>query len=90
MKLTVIGLPHPSLFPLDQAKFDCLSPEAPLSVNRHSLEQDKRDGLSLKFGRGLSTGDLGLTQFLQYGVYSRFDNLQPILSPPNGHVDTSP
>ncbi|KXH37281.1 hypothetical protein CNYM01_01294 [Colletotrichum nymphaeae SA-01] len=61
------GLPHPSLFPLDQAKFDCLSPEAPLPANRHSLEQDNRDGPSLTFGRGLSAGDLDLTQFLQYG-----------------------
>ncbi|KXH25924.1 hypothetical protein CSAL01_04478 [Colletotrichum salicis] len=61
------GLPHPSLFPLEQAKFDCLSPAVPLTADRHSVDQEKADELSLKFGRGLSTGDLDLTQFLQYG-----------------------
>ncbi|OHF02887.1 hypothetical protein CORC01_01645 [Colletotrichum orchidophilum] len=61
------GLPHPSLFPLDQAKFECLSPAASLTADRHSDGQNKDDVLGLTFGRGSSIGDLDLTQFLQYG-----------------------
>uniref|UniRef100_A0A8H7TN80 Aminotransferase class I/classII large domain-containing protein n=1 Tax=Bionectria ochroleuca TaxID=29856 RepID=A0A8H7TN80_BIOOC len=57
------GLPHPSLFPLDRAKFDCLPPSA--SLGDQSRETDL---VSLNLGRGLSPGDLDLTQFLQYGT----------------------
>lgn len=86
--LTMIGLPHPSLFPLERAKFDCLPPAASLTEDRHSLDQEKSDGVSLIFGRGLSTGDLDLTQFLQYGTYLRSDYLQPIISLLDDYVDT--
>ncbi|WYZ44990.1 hypothetical protein EsH8_VIII_000306 [Colletotrichum jinshuiense] len=58
------GLPHPSLFPLEQARFDCLSPTAVLSADR---DLNGQDNLSLTIGRGASAGDLDLTQFLQYG-----------------------
>ncbi|KAM6508836.1 hypothetical protein FSOLCH5_011838 [Fusarium solani] len=56
------GLPHSSLFPLEQAKFECLAPPAA------SSQKTTEDGLvSLNLGRGSSPGDLDLTQFLQYG-----------------------
>ncbi|KAF9883411.1 hypothetical protein FE257_003494 [Aspergillus nanangensis] len=53
------GLPHPSLFPIENAQFDCLPPPS----------QKTRDGevVNLHLGRGPSAGDLDLTQFLQYG-----------------------
>ncbi|TDZ99660.1 Aromatic amino acid aminotransferase [Colletotrichum sidae] len=61
------GLPHPSLFPLESAKFECLTPTAPLSGDRHQHKGQSDDVLSLVLGRGPSPGDLDLTQFLQYG-----------------------
>lgn len=68
MKLNVqTGLPHPSLFPLEKAKFDCLAPSAALSSNGH-LERSEDELLELTLGRGASPGDLDLTQFLQYGT----------------------
>ncbi|KAL4955705.1 pyridoxal phosphate-dependent transferase [Aspergillus filifer] len=60
------GLPHPSLFPVQQAKFDCLAPAAPLPDYR-SDRAPKDDILALTLGRGNEPGDLDLTQFLQYG-----------------------
>ena len=60
------GLPHPSLFPLQQAKFDCL-PAA-------SSGEEEGDLLTLTLGRGSTPGDLDLTQFLQYGII----NNQPL------------
>lgn len=61
------GLPHPSLFPLEQVKFDCLTPSASLSNDR-KVGSAVVDPLSLTVGRGSSPGDLDLTQFLQYGM----------------------
>ncbi|TDZ37361.1 Aromatic amino acid aminotransferase [Colletotrichum spinosum] len=61
------GLPHPSLFPLESAKFECLTPTAPLSGDRHQHKGQSDDVLSLVLGRGPSPGDIDLTQFLQYG-----------------------
>ncbi|KAH7015589.1 pyridoxal phosphate-dependent transferase [Ilyonectria destructans] len=60
------GLPHPSLFPLEQVKFDCLTPSASLSNDR-KVGSAVVDPLTLTVGRGSSPGDLDLTQFLQYG-----------------------
>ncbi|KAL4811368.1 pyridoxal phosphate-dependent transferase [Aspergillus unguis] len=57
------GLPHPSLFPLQQAKFDCL-PSACLSAGDDGPSDER---VSLTLGRGSKPGDLDLTQFLQYG-----------------------
>lgn len=66
MKLRItLGLPHPSLFPLERARFDCLPPSA--SLGDLPTEADL---VSLNLGRGLSPGDLDLTQFLQYGTTS--------------------
>ncbi|KAL4942979.1 hypothetical protein BDV06DRAFT_211412 [Aspergillus oleicola] len=60
------GLPHPSLFPVQQAKFDCLAPAAPLpDYNTARVPED--DIVALTLGRGKEPGDLDLTQFLQYG-----------------------
>ncbi|TDZ20063.1 Aromatic amino acid aminotransferase [Colletotrichum orbiculare MAFF 240422] len=61
------GLPHPSLFPLESAKFECLTPTAPLSGDRHQHKGQSDDVLSLVLGRGPLPGDVDLTQFLQYG-----------------------
>ncbi|KAF3797529.1 Aromatic amino acid aminotransferase C56E4.03 [Colletotrichum gloeosporioides] len=60
------GLPHPSLFPLEEAKFSCLTPEASLAGDR-KVGAENPDILSLTLGRGASPGDLELSQFLQYG-----------------------
>jgi aromatic amino acid aminotransferase I len=62
------GLPHPSLFPLREAKFNCLEPAAPLPSDAPGeAAAAETDILSLTLGRGASPGDLDLTQFLQYG-----------------------
>ncbi|KAG5654862.1 hypothetical protein KAF25_010986 [Fusarium avenaceum] len=53
------GLPHPSLFPLERAKFDCLPP-----ISEPSIESNL---VSLGIDRGSNEGNLDLTQFLQYG-----------------------
>ncbi|KAK6390365.1 hypothetical protein LTR65_005740 [Meristemomyces frigidus] len=59
------GLPHPSLFPLERAKFDVLSPSA---LNSSHTEGGRAAGLStLDLGRGDSSNGLDLTRFLQYG-----------------------
>ncbi|KAL4933764.1 pyridoxal phosphate-dependent transferase [Aspergillus undulatus] len=68
------GLPHPSLFPVQQAKFDCLAPGAPLpdydNDTAGTSEDDNDNGndiLRLTLGRGSKNpGDLDLTQLLQY------------------------
>ncbi|KAJ4264432.1 hypothetical protein NW762_005632 [Fusarium torreyae] len=53
------GLPHPSLFPLERAKFDCLPP-----LSEPSIESSLA---SLGLSRDSDSGNLDLTQFLQYG-----------------------
>ncbi|POS68704.1 hypothetical protein DHEL01_v212903 [Diaporthe helianthi] len=60
------GLPHPSLLPLEEAEFSCLTPEASLAGDR-KVGADNPDILTLTLGRGASPGDLELSQFLQYG-----------------------
>ncbi|RDW93369.1 PLP-dependent transferase [Aspergillus mulundensis] len=60
------GLPHPSLFPLHGARFDCLPPSSSMpDVDNGDLADDL---ISLTLGRGSNPGDLDLTQFLQYGT----------------------
>ncbi|KAH9889195.1 pyridoxal phosphate-dependent transferase [Xylariomycetidae sp. FL2044] len=61
------GLPHPSLFHLRNANFDCLAPSAPISSSDSHADKAADDLLSLTLGRGPSPGDLELTRFLQYG-----------------------
>ncbi|KAH7145684.1 pyridoxal phosphate-dependent transferase [Dactylonectria estremocensis] len=61
------GLPHPSLFPLEQVKFDCLTPSASLSNDRDVGNATTTETLGITVGRGSAPGDLDLTQFLQYG-----------------------
>ncbi|KAI9148821.1 Aromatic amino acid aminotransferase [Paramyrothecium foliicola] len=63
------GLPHPSLFPLEQVKFDSLSPSAPIT-DQDLSSRPESDILSLCLGRRSSPGDLELSQFLQYGKSS--------------------
>ncbi|KAL4911473.1 hypothetical protein BDW74DRAFT_172932 [Aspergillus multicolor] len=59
------GLPHPSLFPLHGAKFDCLAPSSSMpDVDKGDAADDL---IPLTLGRGSNPGDLDLTQFLQYG-----------------------
>ncbi|KPM38474.1 hypothetical protein AK830_g8105 [Neonectria ditissima] len=58
------GLPHPSLFPLEQVNFECLKPSASVSKDANG---EAADLMRLTAGRGSSPGDLDLTQFLQYG-----------------------
>ncbi|EXL99707.1 pyridoxal phosphate-dependent transferase [Fusarium oxysporum II5] len=53
------GLPHPSLFPVERAIFECQPPH---------IEPSIETGLvSLDLGRGANSGKLDLTEFLQYG-----------------------
>jgi aromatic amino acid aminotransferase I len=63
---SITGLPHPSLFPLQRAKFECLPSSANLASS-DSTNGESPDLLDITFGRGQTPGDMDLTQFLQYG-----------------------
>ncbi|KAF5971492.1 Aromatic amino acid aminotransferase C56E4.03 [Fusarium bulbicola] len=53
------GLPHPSLFPVQRAIFECEPPHTEPSIETPLV--------SLDLGRGPNSGRLDLTEFLQYG-----------------------
>ncbi|KAF2020212.1 PLP-dependent transferase [Aaosphaeria arxii CBS 175.79] len=53
------GLPHPSMFPLLNAKFDCLPPLSDPSIESNTV--------SLDISRNSTSGKLDLNEFLQYG-----------------------
>ncbi|KAL4738451.1 pyridoxal phosphate-dependent transferase [Aspergillus similis] len=59
------GLPHPSLFPLHAARFDCLPPSSSMPDPDKGEAPD--DLVTLTLRRGPGPGDLDLTQYLQYG-----------------------
>ncbi|KAL4814270.1 pyridoxal phosphate-dependent transferase [Aspergillus spinulosporus] len=59
------GLPHPSLFPLRAARFDCLPPLS--SMPNPDTGEAPDEMVSLTLGHGPNPGDLDLSQFLQYG-----------------------
>ncbi|CBF74591.1 hypothetical protein AN4156.2 [Aspergillus nidulans FGSC A4] len=59
------GLPHPTLFPLHTARFDCLPPSSSIPDPDKGGTPD--DPVSLMLGRNSGPGELDLTQFLQYG-----------------------
>ncbi|KAH6691477.1 pyridoxal phosphate-dependent transferase [Plectosphaerella plurivora] len=60
------GLPHPSLFPVEQANFNCITPLAPLHGEGNG-SRSAGETADLTIGRDLNGGGLDLTQFLQYG-----------------------
>ncbi|KAF5625800.1 Aromatic amino acid aminotransferase [Fusarium sp. NRRL 25303] len=53
------GLPHPSLFPVERANFECQPPYTEPSIETPLVQLDLK--------RGLDGGRLDLTEFLQYG-----------------------
>ncbi|KAF5237889.1 hypothetical protein FANTH_10603 [Fusarium anthophilum] len=53
------GLPHPSLFPVQRAIFECEPPHTEPSIETPLVNLD--------LGRGPNSGRLDLTEFLQYG-----------------------
>lgn len=74
LSINISGLPHPSLFPLEQVKFDCLTPSASLSNDRDVGNATTTETLGITVGRGSAPGDLDLTQFLQYGAQESYDH----------------
>ncbi|KAK7699928.1 hypothetical protein SLS64_011359 [Diaporthe eres] len=62
------GLPHPSLFPLEEAKFSCLTPEASLAGDR-KVGAENPDILSLTLGRDIIIVEDDPYYFLQFPGY---------------------
>ncbi|KAI8941619.1 hypothetical protein NX059_002832 [Plenodomus lindquistii] len=60
------GLPHPSLFPLQRATFECLPSSATLASGDSTTAQSP-DEVDIVLGRENASEDLDLTKFLQYG-----------------------